>query len=71
MLDASMTKTMATEGNFNIFIYYRFYSVVMLSLFSCKAKTVTKTHDEHSVIMDVKCSDKLQQSKQLFDSVRE
>lgn len=43
MLDAFM-KTMATEGNFNIFSYYRLYLVVMLSLYSCKAKTVTKTH---------------------------
>lgn len=64
MLDAFMTKTMATEGDFNISIYYCFYAVVMLSLYSCKAKTVTKTHYEHSVVMDVKCSDKLQQSKQ-------
>lgn len=59
MLDAFMTKTMATEGNFNILIYYHFDSVVMLSLYSCKAKTVTKTHNELSVVSDVKCSDKI------------
>lgn len=39
MLDAFMTKIMATEGNFNILIYYHFYSVVMLSLNSCKANS--------------------------------
>lgn len=41
MLDAFMTMTMATEGNFNILIYNHFYSVVMLSLYSCKANSPT------------------------------
>lgn len=36
MLDAFMTKTMATESNFSILIYYPFYSVVM---HSCKANS--------------------------------
>lgn len=42
MLDAFMTKIMATEVTFNIFlIHCHFYSVVMLSINRCKANTPT------------------------------